>query len=251
MGEGENIDMTPRAGLNENREITTAWSQWSSDRASHMKIFHDAGILGPENREWRNIAEHSLVVNATAVFIAEKLKGSGVPVNVDIVDQASLLHDVTKRREREADVSYSTEHGSNLKRSFLVKHDYPESVIAATEYTGRVDDMFIQDPQTQKDAIAARPLEQLIVAYADARVRNTDIVSLETARDLSKQKVPADAAIYDQWYIFYKNVEARLFESVNSAELMPDAITNETVTQMIERIAQTQDTVSPTWNTAV
>jgi hypothetical protein len=230
---GENIDMTSRAGSND-REQIAAWSEWSSNRLSYMRILHAAGLLGAENREWRNIAEHSLVVNATAVFLARALENSGVAIDSKLVDGGSILHDSTKRLERETGVSYANEHESTLRRDFLQDFEQSDDIIHATEYTGRVAEMFIDDPAEQKAAIAGKPLEELIVAYADARVRNTDIVPLEVARDLNKKKVPADAAIYDKWYQFYKNVETRIFDQIGVEDISPVTLTNETVSAMVK-----------------
>lgn len=230
---GENVDMTSHAGTND-KEQTAAWSDWSGRHMSQMRVLHTAGLLGPENREWRNIAEHSLVVNATAMFIAQNLEKSGVPVNMTLVDDASILHDSTKRLEREAGVSYANEHESTLRRDFLEQFDYSDRVIGATEYTGRVEEMFIDDAHEQAEAVAQKPLEELIVAYADARVRNTDIVPLEVARDLNKKKVPADAAIYDKWYQFYKNVESRIFSKIHTEGVTPQTLTSDTVSEMVK-----------------
>jgi HD superfamily phosphodiesterase len=237
MLKGEHIDMTSHAGMHSDREQTAAWSEWSSRRLTQMRVLHEAGLLGPENKEWRNIAEHSVVVNATAMYVAQELTNSGVPIDLALVDEASVLHDVTKRLEREAGVSYATEHGSTIKRDFLKKFHYSDKVVDATEYTGRVPEMLIEDPGKQAEAIDNHSLEELIVAYADARVRNTDIVPLEMARDLNKKKVPKDEAIYDKWYTFYKNVEGRLFSYIQE-DITPDSLTNDSVMEMVKKSQQ-------------
>lgn len=231
---GEYVDTTSHAGNHGDREQTSAWSEWSSRRFTQMRVLYEAGLLGPENREWRNIAEHSVVVNATAMLLAQELESGGVTIDMTLVDEASILHDVTKRLEREAGVSYATEHSSTIRRDFLEKFDYPDGVIRATEYTGRVPEMFIDDPHEQRAAINAHSLEELIVAYADARVRNTDIVSLEVARDMNKQKIPKDAAIYDKWYTFYRGVEDRIFGYFGE-NITPEAVTSDSVKAMVKQ----------------
>ena len=44
----------------------------------------------------RHVVRHSFVVNRVAVFLAEKLRKRGVDVDVDVVDRASLLHDMLR-----------------------------------------------------------------------------------------------------------------------------------------------------------
>ena len=66
-----------------------------------------------------------------------------------------------------------------------------------------------------------------MVALSDARVRNTDVVTLEDARDGNKKKNPKDTAFYDTWYTFYKKVEAKIFE--NLSEIHPEDITTENI----------------------
>jgi hypothetical protein len=237
MLSGENIDTTLSERMNE-LDASAVWRAWAEQHATGMQALELAGLSGPENVEWHNVVEHSLIVNATAVFIAQKLLDNGVALDMTTVDQASLLHDVTKRKEREEGVSYGNEHESSLKQDFLTLLGYDEAVINGTLYTGRVEDMFIEDAMLRREAVNARPLEQLIVGYADARTRNTDVVSLETARDLNKQKVPHDAAVYDVWYDLYSLIEERLFSLMPSGEVTPADITNDAITAMASMYAK-------------
>ena len=229
MRSGEHIDTSLNPRMRD--RDAHVWERWSLERAAHMRTFESAGLWGSINKEWHNVVEHSLVVNATAVLLAQKLQANGVSIDGETVDQASLLHDVTKRKEREMGISYDNEHGSTLKYDFLAQHGYDEAVIEGTLYTGRVDDMFV-DATRQEAVISTRPLECLIVGYADARIRNTDVVSLEVARDRNKQKVPRDAAVYDAWYDFYALVEKRLFGLMRPGDITPADITNDSVTAM-------------------
>ena len=49
-----------------------------------------------EYRLPQNVIAHSKAVNALSVFLTEKLKKSGINVNADLIDRASLLHDLDK-----------------------------------------------------------------------------------------------------------------------------------------------------------
>ncbi len=231
-----NVDTSQHAGSRP--EHTAAWSDWAIKRAPELRAMQQAGLLGSENRAWRNVAEHCLVVNATAMFIATHIKVAGTALDSHLIDQGSMLHDATKRLEKEQGVGYSNEHGSPLRKNFLSLLGYPEEVIAVTEYTGRVPEMFIQDTTERHAAIQAQPLEQLVVAYADARVRNVNIVPLEQARDMNKQKVPADATVYDQWYDFYHDVENRIFATIGRNAICADSLNNDAVITMVQQTYQ-------------
>jgi hypothetical protein len=202
-----------------------------------MRVLKQAGIIGPENRAWRNVAEHSLVVNATSMMLAQKLKDAGMQMDVGTVDTASMLHDVAKRLDSERGVSFATEHSASKRQEFLAGCGYSAKVIASAGYSGRVPEIFITDPAARQVAIASMPLGHLVIAYADARIRNTEVVSLETARDLNKVKVPADEALYDQWYAFYQKVEERLFGAINEPEYTPGSVSNESVIAFIGQVA--------------
>lgn len=43
-----------------------------------------------------NVRAHSFAVNRVSVFIAQKLKEAGEDIDIDLVDRASLLHDLDK-----------------------------------------------------------------------------------------------------------------------------------------------------------
>ena len=44
----------------------------------------------------KNIKEHSFAVNRISISIAKKLKQAGVDIDLDLVNAASLLHDIDK-----------------------------------------------------------------------------------------------------------------------------------------------------------
>lgn len=192
-----------------------------------------AGILGVGNKEWRNVAEHLLATNAVAVFVGNKLAQSGVKIDLKTIDQASILHDSTKRLEREQGITAANEHDYSIRGNFLQRFGYSFEVLAATEYTGRVPEIFIDDPEKRREAVGQLPMEWLVVAYADARTRNTDVVSLEEARDLNKEKIPEDAGFYDQWHAFYKDVEDRIMSEVSEPDFGPQSVNNDSVIGMV------------------
>jgi len=216
----------------DNKLRSGIWMRWAIKHLDVMSDLGGYGILGGD-KKYQNVADHLLVVNAASVLLAKKIKTTGQAINMNLVDKGSILHDIAKRFQRESGIFYDKEYSSNTTREILEKLGYPESVINVAEYTGRVPEIHISDDEKQQQAVQEKPLEHLIVAYVDARVRNTDIVLLEEARDRNKVKVPKDAKFYDQWYRFYKKVEERLFKLINN-QFKPTDLNNSTVYTMIQ-----------------
>jgi uncharacterized protein len=108
-----------------------------------------------------NIMRHSLQVNRVSMFIAKKLKDTGMKINLQLVDKGSLLHDLDKIRTLKTD-----QHGI-VAEEFLTNKGFPE--------VGQIAKLhrfsFIKD-----DTI---PWEAKIVNYADKRVKHDKIVSLQ------------------------------------------------------------------------
>ncbi len=109
-----------------------------------------------------NIVNHSLVVNKVAMYLTRKLKEAGVKVNEDVVDIASLLHDLDKMyKMRKGEI-----HGHRSYRT--LKNLSPEIALVVKKHV--------------LGAILNNGLktwEEKIVYYADKRVNGTKIVMLE------------------------------------------------------------------------
>lgn len=211
------------------------WQRFAAKHLREMRLLRQAGMLRRDNpewekiKEWRNVPEHLLVVGGLASYLAQS---SDENADVDMVETAAILHDAAKRIDVEQEVRWGKEKKEGGLRGLLQKAGYSEKLIEAVSYTARVPEIYLS-PQEQDRAIAAKPLEHLIVAYADARVRNVEIVTLGQARDKNKQKEPADAEFYDCWYGFYKKVESRIFSQTGT--LKPEEVTNERVFAMLQR----------------
>lgn len=111
-----------------------------------------------------NILKHSLAVAKLAVFLSERLKEKGLPVDVALVDSACLLHDIFRiceleKSEAHEDAAYN-----------LLKGKYP--VLALTvkkhRYSALLDEK--ERPTTW---------EEKLVYYADKRVMHDRIVPLK------------------------------------------------------------------------
>ncbi len=107
-----------------------------------MKLARIAGLF-PKKEGWRNVVEHSLVVNALAVYLAKKITEAGHLVDMDLVDTASILHDIAKRKDKEDGVSRDKEHTAGATRELLKQGGYSEETIRVSEYTGRVPEIYL------------------------------------------------------------------------------------------------------------
>ena len=122
-----------------------------------------------ENNVPKNIIEHCKAVNKVAVFLAKMLKEKGVSVSIELVDRASLLHDLDRVKSKDHSHGYITEE-------ILTKKGYAElgRAIVGHRFTKVLDKNLTW--------------EEKIINYADKRVREASIVSLsERFDDLIKR----------------------------------------------------------------
>ena len=68
----------------------------------------------------KNIRGHCIMVRDVAVFLANKLKKTGVEINIELVDKMSLLHDLFKTATIE-----------QLENNSFIDYDYSEEEINA------------------------------------------------------------------------------------------------------------------------
>jgi len=128
------------------------------------------------------VRKHCEVVNRVAVFLAKKLKAAGVDVDVDLVDAASLLHDLMRMinfYSFEGASREQQETWEKLKEKFghvdhseaayeVLKDIYPRVAEAVARHS--VESVIEGKLKTWEDKL---------VTYADRRVVHTRIVSLD------------------------------------------------------------------------
>ncbi|MCM2326126.1 MAG: hypothetical protein NDI94_06700 [Candidatus Woesearchaeota archaeon] len=122
-----------------------------------------------------NIMAHVKKVNEVANFLAEKLTEKGIRINLEIVDKASLLHDLDKWM---CINDKSIDHGFETER-ILTKKGFPDLGFYARQHRADI----ILD--------GLNSWEEKIIAYADKRCNDDNVVSLKERFDYVNVKYPA------------------------------------------------------------
>ena len=160
----------------------------------------------------QNVIQHSKKVNQIAVFLATKLKDNGIDINIELVDYASLLHDLVRLPEQVKDPELKKLHHAEVNYQIL-KDKYPE--IAETVVTHKLENLL--DWKTLDN------WEKIIVNYADKRVNNDEIVSITDRINLGKKrwKVKIIEDKSEEILIELKKLEQKIF---NKIKLKPEDI---------------------------
>ena len=125
-------------------------------REKCLKLMGDLGML-------ENIIAHSLEVARVALFISTELNKRGHKISLDLVEAASLLHDLTKTECLKTKEDHARTGYHLLKQ---MGYERVGEVVAQHIWLGKGG-----DPLTLS--------EEEIVNYADKRVMHDRIVSLE------------------------------------------------------------------------
>jgi len=138
-----------------------------------LRLMDQRGML-------KNIVEHSLVVAKVALHLSKALNKEGQWIDVDLVEAASLLHDITKTE------------------SLVTQTDHAETgskFLAAMGYE-KVGEVVAQHVRLMEGRQSSRVSEEEVVYYADKRVRHDQIVSIEERfRDLEDRYGKNEKAI--------------------------------------------------------
>lgn len=149
-----------------------------------------------------NVINHCETVNHVAVFLASKLKAENVAIDVELVDKASLLHDIAR----------TSEHHAEKGATILRKEGYPQ--LAAIIKDHRYDTI----NENKLDS-----WEKKLVYYADKRVTQS-IVSLEERIHIWMEQYPEYAEKIKETLPLVKNLENCIF---NQLTISPDELQKE------------------------
>jgi len=119
-----------------------------------------------------HIIDHSIMVANVAFFLCQRLKTKFPELNIELVTNAALLHDITKTRSFDTKEQHA-ETGGEL----LTQLGYPETGDIIRQHV-------ILDTYSMNTAIS----EQEIVNYSDKRVLHDNVVLLEKRLAYIKSK---------------------------------------------------------------
>lgn len=127
------------------------------------------GIL-KEHDVPENVMKHTLAVNKVAVFLAKKLREKGINIDVDVIDRASLLHDLDKIK------TLGTKEHGKVSKKILSSIGYPElgEIVFKHLFSGVLNRGY--------------SWEDKVVHYADKRCTEDKIVSLKDRFDYIRGK---------------------------------------------------------------
>ena len=180
-----------------------------------------------------NIFQHCLLVRKISIFLANELKKSGMDINIELVECASLLHDLFKMaslKTLESNQFYQNnfteeevEMWKKLKETYPEKHEneiayeifkeeYPELALALKN---------VSDPHKRD-----KTWEEMVSQYGDWRVFQTKIVSISERLAYLKERYPRPKENWDNYSQFMLLMEKFIFSHLN--------FTPEKVAEMME-----------------
>ncbi|MDD5178488.1 MAG: HD domain-containing protein [Candidatus Nanoarchaeia archaeon] len=143
-----------------------------------------------------NLLRHSLKVNEISMFIGKKLKAKGEKIDLELLECGSLLHDIGKRLGDKLQVDH-IEAGVKILIKEKLNYIIP---ILTKHYIGAVNEL--------------RTWEEKIVYYADKRVMEDVLVSLdERLKDL-KKRYPWLKDIIKKSGPKIKRIEKEIFDKI-------------------------------------
>jgi len=119
-------------------------------------------LLRKKNPE--NIVKHSIKVAEIALKIAKKLKAKGYAIDLKLIEISALLHDLDKFES----LSKGYDYAENTKE--LYRKGYRK--IAKTIMNSQLDNFLNKN-------LFKHSLEEIVIQYADKRVKHSKIVSLK------------------------------------------------------------------------
>jgi putative nucleotidyltransferase with HDIG domain len=153
-----------------------------------------------------HIRDHSMAVCRVSMAIGRALASAGEPIDLELLEAAALLHDITKTRSLE-----TREDHAETGEALLVELGCPRTGKVVGEHIVPVDR-------------GDRLTEAEIVAYADKRVVHDRIVGLDERFEYLKDtygRFPEAMAYFDEMRLRMERIEA-LVEEVTGAPVPDD-----------------------------
>ncbi len=160
--------------------------------ATAVRILHDCGCA-------QNVIEHCLAVSALSVRIAEKLSGSGVDVDVELVRIGSVLHDIGRSR------THAIDHAVvGAKMAEELGLDASIVQIIKCHIGGGISRIEAKELGLPNDNYIPVTIEEKIVAHCDNIMRGMELISLDEcisrmrSRNMSKESIDRVKALADE-----------------------------------------------------
>ena len=149
-----------------------------------------------------NVLCHVKKVNEVAMKIGLKLKEEGENVNISLLDAASLLHDIGKRLSDITDMNH-IEAGVKILKD--------EGMPEIAEVISKHATTSLLDPDTEP-----KTWEEKIVYYADMRVVEDELVSLDERINYLVTRYPQLKKVIPKVLPKIKNIEKEIFKKMKS-----------------------------------
>ena len=150
-----------------------------------------------------NVIAHLTEVNRVAMELARKINARGHHVNLELVDAASLLHDIDKMQSLEGG-----NHGV-LSRKILETEGYPEVAKIAESHV-----LHNIIPPGRLPGIEAK-----IVFYADKRVKHDKVVSIDERFKYLRERYPQYMENINRAEPLTKKLEKELMELAGTSKI--------------------------------
>ncbi len=222
---------------------------WQKRTLTHLKEMRAEKLAGlfPKKEGWRNVVAHELVEAEGADVLADIL---GLPQELrEKLYSAALLHDVYKRKEREAFKergSTGAEETDKQQGSFIESLGFDEKIAELGSLAGGYAlPYFLEDPGAEVLTIKKElPIEDLIIHYVDDITLGSDLVPLKQrvayVKETYKEEDEAGMKMFggrlpsDVQFEVSRQIEIKLagLVGVDNSETLPEWIKS----KILERI---------------
>lgn len=188
-----------------------------------------------------NVLDHLIMVNKVAVFLSELLIKKGEKINLDLVDRASILHDMLKIIEiKNTDFFKPSKDDSfvkiskkdrliwlNLKKKYAgLSHEKAAYIVLKEKYPELAKIILKHGYHNQEGENVLDTWEEKIVNYADKRVLHDQIVSLKERFDDGHERYYKQNLVLGINNDYQKKADLNYFklekEIFNKLEFLPE-----------------------------
>lgn len=181
----------------------------------------------------QNVKQHCMKVQEVAVFLAKALKEAGTPINGDLIRAGSILHDLFKAVSIDNSKSDKwnrrelTEEEIAMRDHLRLKYGKKfENEIAYEVFKDKYPELAIVLRNEGDPYLRQRTWEESIIHYADYRVFQESIVSLQDRFAYFREAYPAKEGFWEEYFAYCQAEERKIFQQLpfSPAELAEQMI---------------------------